>query len=90
MSNYDNNMSGALFKNNRRQSDRSPEYNGSCEINGQEFWVSAWVKEGRNGKFFSLAFNPKEQQQPQASAGTQPAQPAQSAPQNDDFDFVPF
>lgn len=85
---YDNNMSGALFKNNRRQSDRSPEYSGSCEINGQEFWVSAWVKEGRNGKFFSLAFNPKEHQQ--ASMAPQQAPQPQGGFDGDEGEDIPF
>jgi len=59
---YDNNLRGALFKNNKRTDERQPEYTGNCEINGQEFWVSAWVKESKNGqKFFSMAYTPKDQ-----------------------------
>jgi len=66
---YDNNLRGALFKNNKRTNDKQPEYTGNCEINGQEFWVSAWVKESQNGtKFFSMAYTPKEQNV--ASGGT--------------------
>ena len=62
MSEYDNNLRGALFKNNKRTEERQPEYTGNCEINGEEFWVSAWVKESKNGqKFFSMAYTPKEQ-----------------------------
>ena len=59
---YDNNLRGALFKNRKRTEERQPEYTGNCEINGQQFWVSAWVKESKNGeKFFSMAYTPKEQ-----------------------------
>ncbi len=62
MSEYDNNMTGALFKNNKRTTEKQPEYTGNCEINGQEFWVSAWIRESKNGnKFFSMAYTPKEQ-----------------------------
>lgn len=63
---YDNNNSGALFKNNKRTHDKQPEYTGSVEVNNVEYWLSAWVKESKNGqKFFSLAFTPKDQPQSQ-------------------------
>jgi hypothetical protein len=55
--------SGALFKNNDRQKDTHPEYRGDILINGVEYWLSAWVKEGKNGKFFSLAAKKKEERQ---------------------------
>jgi uncharacterized protein (DUF736 family) len=63
MSDYDNNLSGALFKNDKKESERHPDYRGSCEINGTEFWISAWLKESKSGtKFMSLAFTPKDEQ----------------------------
>jgi single-stranded DNA-binding protein len=31
-------------------------------VNGQEYWLSAWIKEGKNGKFMGLALSPKEEQ----------------------------
>lgn len=58
---YDNNMSGVLFKNDRATKDTHPGYTGSCEIDGTEYWISAWVKSGKKGKFFSLAFKAKDE-----------------------------
>ena len=60
-STYDNNNSGALFKNERRISERSPEYTGSANIDGKDFWISAWVNtaEKTGKKFFSLKFSEK-------------------------------
>lgn len=55
--------SGTLGKNSRREKDSHPTHTGRCLIDGKEFWISAWVKEGRDGKFFSLAFKPKEERQ---------------------------
>ena len=52
--------SGSLFKNDRREKDSHPHATGSCIIDGVSFWISAWTKEGKNGKFQSLAFRRKE------------------------------
>jgi hypothetical protein len=47
--------SGSLFKNTRKTTDNHPDYNGSIMLNGKEHWLSAWVKEGTKGKFFSVS-----------------------------------
>lgn len=51
--------SGSLFKNDRKESDRHPDYQGTATIDGKQFYMSAWLKEGRNGKWMSFAFKPK-------------------------------
>jgi hypothetical protein len=56
--------SGTLFKNDRREKDTHPHATGSALIGGVEYWVSAWTKEGKKGKFQSLAFKPKTEQTP--------------------------
>ena len=62
---YSNENRGVLFKNNRKEKDSQPDYTGTGNWNGQDFQISAWVKEGKNGKFFSFSFQepyqPKEQ-----------------------------
>lgn len=47
--------SGSLFKNTRKTEQTHPDYTGSIMTNGKEHWLSAWVKEGKNGKFFSVS-----------------------------------
>jgi hypothetical protein len=64
MSQYDNTNRGALFKNDRKEKDSHPDYKGSINVNGQEFWVSSWIKEGAKGKFMSLSVTPKEEPAP--------------------------
>jgi len=78
---YDNNNSGALFPNNRKEKETHPDLNnGSCEIEGKEFWFKAWKKTSKNGlPFLSVSFDPKEAA-PVVSSGV--------APTNDDpIDF---
>lgn len=65
--------SGVLFKNDRREKDTHPHAKGSALIDGVEYWVSAWTKEGQKGRFQSLSFQRKEQRQ-----DSKPAQRTQS------------
>jgi len=60
--------SGSLFKNDKKLSDMHPDYKGDGLINGKQVWISAWVKEGKNGKFMSLSFTDKEAVQQQGIA----------------------
>jgi hypothetical protein len=55
---YDN--SGILFKNNRKDSDKHPDYTGTITVNGVEHWLSAWIKQGKKAKFMSLSIKPKD------------------------------
>ena len=60
MTQYDDSNRGALFRNTKRENERQPEYNGSINVDGVDYWLSAWLKEGKNGKFFSLSVKRKE------------------------------
>lgn len=52
---------GSLFRNNRKESERHPDYNGSVRIDGHDLWISGWLKETKDGqKYFSLAFKRKD------------------------------
>ena len=56
---------GVLFKNDKKETGNHPDYKGNLTVNGQDFWLSAWIKEGKSGKFMGLALSPKEPQAPQ-------------------------
>lgn len=61
--------SGALFKNDKRESEAQPNARGDALIGGKPYWVSAWTKTDKNGnKFQSLAFVLKEQKPAQQAA----------------------
>jgi len=56
--------SGVLFANDKKDNDKAPNYKGNMMVDGQEYWLSAWVKEGKNGKFLGLAVSPRDAQPP--------------------------
>lgn len=92
---YDNNLRGVLFKNDRKEKDSHPDYKGSCEINGEEMWLSAWIKEGQKGKFISLSFQAKDGPKPAKSSPPRSTQkPMHGTKTDSDFDDmdsdVPF
>lgn len=59
---FDNNMRGVLFKEELKEKDNGPDYGGSCEIAGVEYWISAWVNTAKTTqrKFMSLKFRAKD------------------------------
>tara|TARA_R110002126_G_scaffold210336_1_gene356960 strand:- start:322 stop:588 length:267 start_codon:yes stop_codon:yes gene_type:complete len=81
------NNSGSLFKNDRKETDNHPDYNGSCLVNGSEMWMSAWLKTSASGKkFMSFSFKSKEGET--YVPKTQPISRASQKLANDDD--VPF
>ena len=61
MSYEDRELSGALFRNANKQKESQPDHTGTCKIDGKTYRISAWVKEGKGGRFFSLAFTSKDE-----------------------------
>ena len=94
---YDNTNRGVLFKNDRKEKDTHPDYKGSINADGVEYWISAWMKEGAKGKFMSFSLTPKEATQTAAQAAqvAQKAAPPQRQQQAaqvvlDDDSDIPF
>ena len=59
---------GVLFKNTNKTSEKHPDYKGKINANGKEMDIAAWVKQGKNGSFFSASFSepyvPQEERKP--------------------------
>jgi hypothetical protein len=72
---YDNTNRGTLGKNNKKEKDTHPEYSGSINVDGVDYWLSGWIKEGKDGKFFSLSVRPKQDTPRQSSEPTRKAKP---------------
>jgi hypothetical protein len=53
MAQYDNTNTFTLNKNDKGDNPRRPDYRGKLNVDGIEFTLSGWVREGANGKFIS-------------------------------------
>jgi len=52
--------SGILFRNDRKESASHPDYAGSLNVGGIEYFINGWIKQGAKTKFLSLSVKPKE------------------------------
>jgi hypothetical protein len=63
MPEYDDTNRGAIFKNDRKESERHPDMKGSLNVEGREYWVSAWKQVSKAGKgYMSLSITLKDEQ----------------------------
>jgi hypothetical protein len=54
--------SGALFKNQKKEQPQHPDYTGELDVAGVQYWLSAWIRESKNGtRFLSLSVKEKGQ-----------------------------
>ena len=98
-----NNNSGSLHGNDRKQKPNHPDFTGKAVIDGVLYYVAGWVKQGKNGEWFSLSFtdaaeaDAKKQQNtasaPQRNAGSMKDQvkarrPAPVNPVSDEQHFA--
>jgi hypothetical protein len=76
----------SLFKNDRKANESQPDYKGDGkDLNGNDVWVSAWLKQGSKGEFFSCSLQLKADKPQQ-----QPTQKAAPQKQSRDSDDIPF
>ena len=84
MAEYDNNLRGVLFMNDKGDNPNRPDMFGSCEIDGVEYRISAWNKTSAKGsQFMSLSLQLKDAQ---PNGAAKPA-PQQQVTLDDDVPF---
>lgn len=89
MPDYDNTNKGALFTNERKETDKHPDVNGKLNVAGVEHWISGWWKQGKKGEFLSLSLgNPVESQGRAAPVRSAPMR--RGRPAQDDLEDAPF
>lgn len=91
MTTYNNDNTGLLARNDRKEKDTHPDFRGSINVEGVDYWLSGWIKVGKEGgklagkKFFSLSLERKESDR-SASAPSRTPSVKQRVEEND----VPF
>lgn len=85
---FDNEKKGTLGENLYKEHDKHPDMKGRCTINGVDYNISGWMKQGKTGPFYSLSFSEKQDKKP-AEPGSRIIKPKPIA---DSFgeDEVPF
>jgi len=59
---YDNTNRGVLFKNKDKKTDAHPDYKGQQDVNGVEYWLSAWITKSKTGEvYLKFASTPKDE-----------------------------
>ncbi len=65
---FDNTNSGILHRNLNKTEPKQPDFSGTINVEGVEYWLNGWVKDAKpDGKlaqkgikqFFSLSLRPK-------------------------------
>ena len=60
---YDNTNTGVLFKN-ESDNEKAPAYKGKINVDGKEYELAAWIREGKKGKFMSLKVQEPREKKP--------------------------
>ena len=56
-------MTGNLFKNEKKEKEGQPDYRGGCKIRGEVYVIAAWInKSQKTGKsYFNFKFQTEEE-----------------------------
>ena len=69
---FDNTNRGSIWANKNKESETHPDFKGSLNVDGVEYWVNAWKrKEGANPKAPALAFSIQKKEPKPESAPAQ-------------------
>lgn len=89
MQQFDNTNRGAIWKNEKKTTDKHPDFTGSINVEGREFWLSGWKRrpdQSPNAPALSLSVQPKEPSTHQ-QAKADGYQPESKPELNDDIPF---
>ena len=75
--------SATLFRNDKKSSDKAPDWRGEGMLNGELIEIAAWEKSGSRGMFFSLNLKPKQAYVPKQEE-------KKADPFDDNDDLIPF
>jgi hypothetical protein len=87
---YDNTNSGALFRNDKAGNEKRPDYKGSLNIDGVDYWLSAWLRDKKDGSGKYMSLKAERKEQPQHAPPQRQAAPPAPAIDLEDCDDIPF
>ena len=91
MAEYDNTNRGSIWRNEDKTEDKHPDFKGSLNVDGVDFWVSAWKrKEGANPKAPALSFSIKRKESATSQSPTKPNEHKNDGTVFDMDDDIPF
>jgi hypothetical protein len=94
MTEYDNRNRGAIWKNEKKTEDKHPDFTGSLNVDGREFWVSAWRRRedaGPKAPALSFSVKPKDEAHDRRRPIDDPRQPKRGSMKDQlDEDSIPF
>ena len=84
---YDNTNRGSIWGNDKKETEKHPDFTGSLNVDGVDYWVSAWKrKPDANPKAPALSFSIKRKDDMPVKAAQNDVQAAGGG----DFDAIPF
>ena len=66
---YSNVNRGSIWKNDKKETEKHPDFTGTLNVNGVEFWVSGWKRkpeQSENAPALSFSIKAKEDTKPKA------------------------
>jgi uncharacterized protein (DUF736 family) len=56
-------MSGSLFKNEKKEKEEQPDYNGGCKIRGEVYVIAGWINTSKDTgkKYIGFKFQTEEE-----------------------------
>lgn len=74
MAEFDSTNRATLFINEKKENEKHPDWSGTLNVQGKEYWISGWKKVSKGGKpFLSLSIREKQEQTRQSSQPTRKA-----------------
>ena len=74
MAEFDNTNRATIFINEKKENEKHPDWSGTLNVEGKEYWISGWKKVSKGGKpFLSLSIREKQEQTRQSSQPTRKA-----------------
>jgi hypothetical protein len=87
---YDNTNTGIIARNERKEKDTHPDQTGTINVDGVDYWLSGWIKEGRPGtklegkRYLSLSVRRKDAQAPASAPASAKSSAGKSLAEMDD------